>query len=138
MRLVEITVRHLWVIACLAVCVAGLTHNLAGYALLDPDEGRNAEVAREMATTGDYVLPHINGLPYLDKPTLYFATGAVSIKFLGANAFAARLPSLLFTLATIALVAWFTQRLFGGSAGITAAMATAAKQASFLVESLSI
>ena len=126
MRLVEITVRHLWVLACLAVCVAGLTHNLAGYALLDPDEGRNAEVAREMATTGDYVLPHINGLPYLDKPTLYFATGAVSIKFLGPNAFAARLPSLLFTLATIALVAWFTQRLFGGSAGITAAIATAA------------
>jgi 4-amino-4-deoxy-L-arabinose transferase-like glycosyltransferase len=114
-------------VACIALCLAGLTYNLTGYALFDPDEGRNAEVAREMATTGDYVLPHINGLPYLDKPILYFAAGAVSIKLLGPNAFAARLPSLLFTLATIFLVGWFARRLFGDSrAGVTAAIATAA------------
>ena len=110
----------------MAVCVVGLTHNLAGYALFDPDEGRNAEVAREMAATGDYVLPHINGLPYLDKPTLYFAAAAVSIKLFGPNEFAARMPSLLFTLATILLVSWFAKRLFGGGAGVTAAIATAA------------
>ncbi len=126
MRLPGITIRHLWLVGCIAVCLVGLTYNIAGYALLDPDEGRNAEVAREMATTGDYVLPHINGLPYLDKPILYFAVGAVSIRLLGPNGFAARLPSLLFTLATIALVGWFAQRLFGGRAGITAATATAA------------
>jgi len=125
-RILRITARHFWLVACLALCVVGLTHNLAGYALLDPDEGRNAEVAREMATTGDYVLPHLNGLPYLDKPILYFAAGAVAIKLLGPTAFAARFPSLLFTLATIALVAWFAQRLFGRRAGVTAAIATAA------------
>jgi 4-amino-4-deoxy-L-arabinose transferase-like glycosyltransferase len=113
-------------IACIVLCVAGLTHNLSGYALLDPDEGRNAEVAREMVETGDYVLPHLNGLPYLDKPTLYFAVGALSMKVLGPTVFAARLPSLLFSVATIVLVGWFSRRLFGRGAGITAAIATAA------------
>lgn len=72
------------------------------------------------------MLPRLNGLPYLDKPILYFVAGAASIKLLGANALAVRLPSLLFTLATIVLVGWFGQRLFGGRAGITAAVVTAA------------
>ncbi len=122
----ETTAPNLWLIACIVLCFAGLTHNLAGYALFDPDEGRNAEVAREMATTGDYVLPHLNGLPYLDKPTLYFAVSALSMRALGPTVFAARLPSLLFSFATIALIGWFARRLFGRGAGITAAVATAA------------
>jgi 4-amino-4-deoxy-L-arabinose transferase-like glycosyltransferase len=115
-----------WLIACVVVCLAALMHNMTGYALFDPDEGRNAEIAREMVTTGDYVLPHLNGLPYLDKPTLYFAVGAVTMKVLGPTVFAARFPSLLFTLATVSLVAWFARRLFGRGAGMTAAIATAA------------
>src|SRR5690242_714634 len=37
------------------------------YPLLDPDEGRNAEVAREMAASGHVVVPTLLGMPYLDK-----------------------------------------------------------------------
>jgi 4-amino-4-deoxy-L-arabinose transferase-like glycosyltransferase len=120
------SVRNYRLIACLAVCLAGLTYNFTGYALLDPDEGRNAEIAREMATTGDFVLPHLNALPYLDKPTLYFAIGAITMKILGPTVLAARLPSLLFTLATITLAGWFARRIFGRGAAATAVIATAA------------
>ncbi len=112
--------------ACIVLCFVGLTHNMSGYALFDPDEGRNAEVSREMMATGDFVLPHLNGLPYLDKPILYFAVGAISMKALGPTEFAARLPSLLFSLATIGLVGWFANRIFGRGAAMTAAIATAA------------
>ena len=126
MRQRQSSAEKLWLIACIALCVAGLTHNLSGYALFDPDEGRNAEVAREMVESSDYVLPHLNGLPYLDKPILYFATGAIAMKILGPTVLAARLPSLLFTFATIALVGWFARRIYGRGAGITAAIATAA------------
>src|SRR5262249_46609649 len=38
--------------------------------LLDPDEGRQAEVAREMLAHGDLTLPRLRGLPYLEKPPL--------------------------------------------------------------------
>jgi 4-amino-4-deoxy-L-arabinose transferase-like glycosyltransferase len=114
-----------WLVVSIALCLFGLTYNFAGYALLDPDEGRNAEVAREMAAENDYILPHLNGLPYLDKPILYFATGAATMELLGPTVLAARLPSLFFTFATLALVGWFGARLFGRRGAWIAVIATA-------------
>jgi len=91
--------------------------------LLDPDEGRNAEVGREMAATNDYVLPHLDGLPYLDKPIVYFAAEAGAMEVLGPTELAARLPAYLFTLATAALVFWFARRLWGVDEASVAAIA---------------
>lgn len=91
-------------------------------ALIDPDEGRNAEVAREMAASGDFVVPHLNGLPYLDKPILLFNAVATSIHSLGATELAARLPTLVFTLATVVLVTAFGWRRFGRDTGLLAGL----------------
>jgi 4-amino-4-deoxy-L-arabinose transferase-like glycosyltransferase len=118
--------RHAWIVPCVILCGAALTFNFSGYPLLDPDEGRNAEIAREMAAGSGYILPRLNGVPYLDKPVLFFAAAAVSIEFLGPAEFAVRLPSLLFTLATLVIVGWFAARLFGMTAAWTAVIATAA------------
>lgn len=105
-----------------ALALAAYAAGLGSYPLLDPDEGRNAEVAREMAETNDYVLPTLNYLPYVDKPVLFFAAGALSIELFGANATAVRLPSLVFTLATAIAVMWFGGRLFDGGTGWRAAV----------------
>jgi len=83
----------------------------------DPDEGRNAEVAREILQTGDWVTPHMDGIPYLDKPPAFFWTVALSYRLLGVGELAARAPSALFALAGIALVSWFARRRFGDAAG---------------------
>jgi len=99
--------------------------NLNGYRLLDPDEGRNAEVAREMAASNDYLLPHLDGLPYLDKPVVYFAAAALAMEVLGPTETAARLPALLFTLATIAIIVAFARRRWGPDAGWLAGLAFA-------------
>ncbi len=118
--------RNRWIVASLAIVLVGLSFRINGYPLLEPDEGRNAEIAREMAVSNNYVIPRLNGLPYLDKPVLYFAVDAVVMKMLGPNELAARLPSLLFTLATLALVWWFGRRTLGPVGGAVAAAATGA------------
>ena len=102
-----------------------LGFDLGGYPLFDPDEGRNAEVAREIAATNDYVLPHLDGLPYLDKPIVYFAAAAATMEILGPTETAARLPAYLFTLATLAIVVVFVRRRWGADAAWLAALALA-------------
>jgi len=109
----------------LLAAALALGFDLGGYPLFDPDEGRNAEVAREMAETNDYVLPHLDGLPYVDKPIVYFAAAAVAMEALGPTETAARLPAYLFTLATLIVVAWFGSRRWGRDTGWLAALALA-------------
>ncbi|HEY2825336.1 MAG TPA: glycosyltransferase family 39 protein [Gemmatimonadales bacterium] len=96
---------------------AALVFGIGRYPLLEPDEGRNAEVAREMAASGDFVVPHLDGLPYPDKPVLYFAAAALSIRAFGATALAARLPALVATLLTLVLIAVFARRRYGDRGG---------------------
>src|SRR5262245_34367894 len=73
--------------------------------LIDLDEGRNAEVAREMAVSGDVIVPHLAGMPYLDKPpALYWAT-ALAVRAAGRSPWAARLPAAVAAALTVWLVA---------------------------------
>ncbi len=95
--------------ALFIAALAGFTWNLGAYPLLDPDEGRNAEVMREMAASNNYLVPHLNTLPYLDKPPLYFAAGGLAVKAFGRAEWVVRMPSVLFTLATL-LVLWLATR----------------------------
>ena len=88
---------------------------LGSLPLLEPDEGRNAEVAREMLASGDWATPHYDGLPYLDKPPVFFWLVASSFKLAGLHEWAARAPSALMGLCLL-LLSWFlTRRMFGDS-----------------------
>jgi 4-amino-4-deoxy-L-arabinose transferase-like glycosyltransferase len=112
-------------VAWALVVVAGLSWGLGSYPLMDQDEGRNGEVAREMAQSNDYVLPHLNGLPYIDKPVLSFAAAAAVMEILGPTELAARSVPFLSTLATALLVGWFGARWYGREAGWVAGIASA-------------
>jgi len=112
-------------VAWALVTVIGLGWGLGSYPLIDQDEGRNGEVAREMAQSNDYVLPHLNGLPYIDKPVLSFAAAAAVMEVLGPTELAARSVPFLSTLATALLVGWFGGRWYGREAGWVAGIAAA-------------
>jgi len=94
-----------------ALAALMLSLMLAGaFPLLDPDEGRNAEAAREMVASGNLLVPRLAGMPYLDKPPgLFWAVGA-AFRVAGHEPRAARLPSALAAALTLALVTHFAQR----------------------------
>ncbi|MGB5652064.1 MAG: glycosyltransferase family 39 protein, partial [Sedimenticolaceae bacterium] len=90
--------------------------------LADTSEPRYAEIARLMAVSNDWITPYFEpGVPFWGKPPLSFWTQAISFKIFGINEFAARLPSLLATLAT-AWMLWLFAMFSGGRrlAGYTA------------------
>ena len=92
------------------------------FPLLDPDEGRNAEVAREMAVDGGLlVIPHLAGMPYLDKPPALFWAAAAAIRVVGTEPWAARLPAALAAALTLALLARSAQRRGGRPFALRAA-----------------
>jgi 4-amino-4-deoxy-L-arabinose transferase-like glycosyltransferase len=89
--------------------------------LVKPDEGRYAEIAREMAVSGDWLTPRLDGLKYFEKPPLqYWATAAAYDAF-GENEWTARLWTGLTGFLGILLAAFTARRLFGPTAGLVAA-----------------
>ena len=68
----------LWLL-CL-VCLVIVSCSLGSSALFEPDEGRNAEKAREILLLGDWMTPHENFLPTLDKPIFFYWLVAIFFK----------------------------------------------------------
>jgi 4-amino-4-deoxy-L-arabinose transferase-like glycosyltransferase len=81
------------------------------FPLVDPDEGRNAQVASEMFATGDWVIPHLAGMPYLDKPPGLFWSAALSIHAFGPTRRAPRVPAIISALATLLALAALAHRM---------------------------
>jgi 4-amino-4-deoxy-L-arabinose transferase-like glycosyltransferase len=95
---------------------------LGGWRLIDPSDAWYAEGAREMVALGNYLTPHLNYEPWLEKPIMIFWLTCASYKLLGVNEFAARLPSALSAIALIALVFNFARKYIQQRVAIFAAM----------------
>lgn len=90
--------------------------------LIDPDEGRYAEIPREMLVRGDFVTPTLNYVKYFEKPPLLYWVNAGSMAIFGQNEFAARLPSALSGLFTVLLTYLAGRRLFNRRTAVTGAL----------------
>ena len=92
------------------MAVVVLFLHLGSAALFEPDEGRNAEKAREILVLNDWITPHENFHPVLDKPIFFYWLIALAYKIFGISEWAARLPSALAALSCIGVIYWFVRR----------------------------
>ena len=98
---------------------------LGGWPLISPDEGRNAEVAREMSQSHSWLVPTYDGLVYLDKPAFYFKTIALSFSLLGESEGVARLSSAFFGFSLLVVVFLFCRRIYDQRTAILAMLIVA-------------
>lgn len=112
-------------LAAVGIVFAAVCFRLGHLPLLAPDEGRNAEVGREMKESGAWLVPTYNGVDYLDKPAFYFKAVALSLSVFGNNETAARIPSVAFGLALLAVVFVFCRQVHGTRCGLLAVIVVA-------------
>ena len=86
-----------------------------------PDEGRYAEIPREMLVSGDFVTPHINGIKYFEKPPFFYWVQSGSLRVFGLNEWAVRAPNALFGLLGVVLVYAGARNLYGRRVGLMSA-----------------
>ncbi|MBI3830965.1 MAG: glycosyltransferase family 39 protein [Planctomycetes bacterium] len=107
--------------AVLLLCLALLVFDLGSFGLYEPHEGHFAGVGREMVLTGEWVVPNLNGSPYLNKPPLMYWSIALSCAVFGISEWSARLPSAVFSWLGVVVAWYFARRLWGAQAGRLAA-----------------
>src|SRR5438270_589415 len=93
--------------------------------LLDPDEGRYAEIPREMLASGDWVTPRFDGLLYFEKPPLQYWATAIAYQVFGVSEWSSRLWSVGLAFACLPLTFAWVARLYGGVAARLALTALA-------------
>ncbi len=106
----------------LVLSVLLLLVGLGSPALTDRDEGSNAEAAREMLESGDWLSPTLNGEPRFAKPALIYWLMAGAYKLFGVSEVTARLPSALFALGLVFLQYGFLSRVLGPQTGLLGAL----------------
>jgi 4-amino-4-deoxy-L-arabinose transferase-like glycosyltransferase len=108
-------------VALLAALALAWFGGLGERKLLKADEGRYAEIPREMLASGDWLTPRVNGFKYFEKPPLqYWATAAAFAAF-GVAEWSARLWTALTGLLGILLAYYAGRRLLGAAGGTCAA-----------------
>ena len=102
-----------WAIGLIIFCLCVLFSHLGTAVLFEPDEGRNAEIAREILLLKDWVTPHYDFIPRLDKPISYFWLVALSFRLFGLSEWSARLPSALAAFACLSVTYALARAMFG-------------------------
>ncbi len=110
---------RLWLLAVLLAIV--WLGTLGWRDLVPTDEGRYAEIPREMVVSGDWVTPTLDGFKYFEKPPLQYWTTAIAYELFGQGEWQARLWTGLTGLLTVLFAGFAGARLFGRRAGVFAA-----------------
>jgi 4-amino-4-deoxy-L-arabinose transferase-like glycosyltransferase len=124
-----------WIVYLVVALIAGaiyLTSTLSPPSLMDDVDAVQAQIARNMLTSGDWVSARLDGVLYLEKAPLIYWIIAIFYKIFGVHDWAARLPIALSVLGLAALTAAFGVWAFGKRAGFYAGLCMASCVGIFL------
>ena len=105
-----------------ALAAAVFFTGLGSGSLRDWDEATYAQVAREMAEGGDWLTPRKDGVPWFEKPPLYFWISAAGMRLLGYGELAPRVGAAVAGVVLVLLVWRFGARYYGPVAGWVAVL----------------
>jgi 4-amino-4-deoxy-L-arabinose transferase-like glycosyltransferase len=111
---------------------------LSGPALMDPDEAHYAQLTREMLRAGNWMIPLLDGLPYIDKPVFFHWLQGLAITVLGETETAMRLPSAVAAIALFWITRWAGEQLFDDRVGVRAWLMLATMPMTFLLGSIGV
>jgi 4-amino-4-deoxy-L-arabinose transferase-like glycosyltransferase len=112
----SLAIAGLWVSVAWAAFVG-----LGRTPLCEPAEGLNADIARTMIESGDWVVPHHNGSIYADKPPLFYWASGLGMRLVGESEFGARFGVASMGLIEVALIYLLGALLYGRPAGLLSA-----------------
>lgn len=122
-QIVAPTVVRWRAVLLLLVLPGVLLYPCLDFHLFEPDEGRYAEIPREMLVRGDWVVPYLQGEAYLDKPPLFYWLIVGSYQLLGIQVWTARLVPALAVHACVLLTYLIGRRSLGEPAAFWGALA---------------
>ena len=99
-----------------------LFFNLGKRSFWEPDEGRYAEISREMVESGDWLTPRLNYIKHFDKPPITYWLIGSSFRLFGFNEFAGHLPLVILGLSGVLITFFLSKELFGIRAGFLSAI----------------
>lgn len=113
---------HWLSVVLLLVGPALLLYPGLAFPLIEPDESRYAQIPFEMQLRGDYLVPRLQGEPYLDKPPLFYWMVAGCYRVFGVHEWVARLVPALSLHVCILLTYWFGRRWLGEASALRGAL----------------
>jgi 4-amino-4-deoxy-L-arabinose transferase-like glycosyltransferase len=111
---------------------------MGSLSLFDPDEAHYAELTREMLESGNWLVPLLDGKPFIDKPVLFHWLQGTSILLFGESEFATRLPTGLAALGLIAITRSVGRELFSAEVGTLGAIMFAVIPATFALSTIAL
>lgn len=106
--------------------------------LLDPDEAHYAQLTREMLHSSSWLVPLLDGRPFIDKPVFFHWLQGLAMLVFGESEFAVRVPSAIAAIALFAGTRWLGRRLFDREIGEWGAILFATIPATFALSSIGL
>ncbi len=121
-----------WLLAPILLTAIVYLLSTTNRGVIDYDEGYYAQAAKNMAESGNWVTPYVNGVRFLEKPPFLYWLTAASFKIFGVHEFALRLPTAFAVIALVWIIMLIARRIVDERTAFIAGLSAAFSAGTFL------